>query len=135
MRLPDAIAPYASLIKWMIVVSVFCAVFIGGCHYGTGRQFTKDKEAIDKADARANANAAQAAILAGTLGQIDTETAEREASAKAEVRRAKDAAARAEQAAKKFQAELSTIERDIASAKRNPTCRKALEERVCAALH
>lgn len=31
MRIPDAIAPYASLLKWGLIVAVLFAAFAGGC--------------------------------------------------------------------------------------------------------
>lgn len=133
--LPLALAPYATLLKYGLLVALVLGGFVTGCKHGTARQFDKDIKAIEAADERANAQAHQAAILAGTLHQIDADTAAREASAKVEAQRAKDATARAEQAAAKLKGELATIERDIAKAKRDPSCRKALESPVCAILH
>lgn len=129
------LAPYAQAIKYAALALLVIGGFVTGCKHGTARQFEKDKAAMEKADARANHYAHQSAILAGTLSQIDNETAEREAQANAAARQAKDAARRSEQAAAKLKSELATIERDIAQAKKNPDCRKALESPVCAALH
>lgn len=135
MRIPDAIAPYASLLKWGLIALLAGGLFIGGCQHGKSRQYAKDQKAIEAADGRANAAAMQASILAETLRGIDDETAQREAQAKADAQRAAAAAQRAEQAAKAARAELAAIEADIAKAKRNPDCRQALEARACAALH
>lgn len=128
------LAPYANLIKWGLIVALLLGTFVTGCNHGTGRQFAKDKDAIAAADERANIQAQQAAILAGTLAQIEAETAEREASAKAVADKAKQAAARAEKAEKQLRSELATIERDIDKAKRNPDCKRVLESPTCARL-
>lgn len=126
-----AIAPYATAIKLGAAALFVLALIIPSCRYGQ----SMERGATERAQAEANKAKAGAAVLAETLRGIDAETAQREAQAKRDAKRAQEAAERAAKAAAVHAAQLAAIERDIEQAKKNPTCRKALEAPTCAALH
>lgn len=135
MRLPDAIAPYASLLKWILIAALLGVVFIGGCNHGTEEQLERDAKAMKAADDRANHEAAQSAILAATLLQIDRDTETALIAATEQAKRAMQAEARADTAAKDHAETVERVERDMAAAKRDPSCKAVLETQTCAALH
>ena len=135
MKLPDAIAPYAHLAKWLVLAVILLVAFIGGCNHGTNKQAARDAGALADADRRADADAAQIAILAATLVEIDKAALLEEEAAKAQAKQADAAVKRTEQADTQFKREVAGIDREIATARRDPTCREILEAKPCAPLH
>lgn len=87
MKLPAAVAPYASLLKWGLITAILFAAFAGGCSVQKGR----DADAIAAKNA-ALENAAVALRASGdALRRQNDENAKRVAAAEREARLKADA--------------------------------------------
>lgn len=130
MRLPDAIAPYASLVKWLLIVLLLAATFVGGCNHGKAKsaQVIADKDiALLKASG-------QLQDASNALNTVNAQTRFQQELAAAQARQAAAAVAQAERERNALRDRLGDIDSDIEAAKRDPDCRRALEAQVCAAL-
>lgn len=131
MKLPDPIAPYASLIKWILIAVILVGLPLGGFITGCSRGENNQQEKVDKAKAALAAEKQRADGLAETLNGINERTkksvedaerrrlnAEKEAStAKAETEKAKD--------------QVASLQVKLERSKRNPTCKSQLELELC----
>ena len=134
MKLPDEIAPYATLLKWLLLLVIASALFAGGCSRGKQIQFAKDEEAMKAADDRANHEAAQSAILKAKLAEISDATALAKTAADAQAKQADQAVDRTGKAAAQTERDIVYIDREVAKARRDPTCNELLERQTCALL-
>lgn len=130
MRLPDAIAPYASLLKWLLIVGLLVAVRVEGC---TAGKRSNDGE-IAVLEGRVDSLNAS---LTGFIKLYDQVNAQADASvrlAAEHAKRADMAEKRADKAGSVYVKEVAQVDRDLIQAKRDPTCNEILERPVCAAL-
>lgn len=127
MRLPDPLAPYASLIKWGLITLLSAFLFVSGCNYGEGRneqEVTKLQQNIQIL-MEANASWAQAAQERNQI--IEDNVKEGEALQKQGKRGAADLAGDRKDMDKAIAEGQRKLERAI----RDPKCNELLEMQVC----
>lgn len=128
--LPDALAPYASLLKWLLIALLLAATFVSGCQRGEANAAAD----VAKAD-QATSDARRERDDANNALRLVNEQAEFErAMAAAQAERAAAALRTAQRERDRYLEQLGTIDDDIRRAMRDPGCRAALEARTCAAL-
>lgn len=88
MKLPDAIAPYASLLKWALIAVMCAALFIGGCQ--RGKRVQAEAGARELAQAHGHRDALQRSLRAHarTFRAIAATTAANVRAAQARAKRA-----------------------------------------------
>jgi hypothetical protein len=131
MKLPDAIAPYASLLKWGLIAALLLGTFVSGCSHGraqSAQAIAKKNAAL--LDAAAALRASQSALQA-----VNNNAKAEQAAAKVQAKRAAAAEQRANEAADRLVRKYAQIEHEIELAKRDPECKRALEASTCATLH
>ena len=131
LRIPDAIAPYASMIKWALIGIILSSVFIGGCQHGKNKSAKKIAEKDQLiADITRSLKGAVAVFK-----KIEIEADRRIAAdkkSKTDAKKAGDVAAAELKEAKK---RIAAFEYRLQQSKRKPACKALLEmnvEDVCA---
>lgn len=130
-KIPDAITPYAALIKWALIGIILSAVFISGCNHGKN----KSAEKLAKKDATITNVTKSLKGAAKVLIDINAEAKRRiaaEKKAKADALKA-GAAVAAEK--EQMQKRIDSYEKKLKFAKRKPDCAALLAmdvEKTCA---
>jgi hypothetical protein len=107
MRLPDPIAPYASLLKVLVIAIMGAALFIGGCSHGKRVQLDIDQAKLGKASAALHVASNKLTAAANALWDIDARTKANKAAAEAQL-------AHAEVLAKQARTDHAQAEKDVA---------------------
>ncbi len=131
MRMPDAIAPYASLIKWALIGIILSSVFIGGCQHGKN----KSAEKLAKKDALIVAITNSLNGATKVFKSIEQEADRRIAQDKKSKADAKKAGDVADAELKEAKKRIAAFEYRLQQSKRKPACKALLEmnvEDVCA---
>lgn len=127
MRMPDALAPYASLIKWGLIALLSVGLFVSGCNHGENRG-DEDREMLqDRITVLENANASWAQAAEDRNKIVDDNVKESERIQGVANKDAKDLAK--EQTATERNVEQNTVK--LQTALRDPKCSELLEMSVC----
>lgn len=131
MKLPDPVAPYASLIKWILITVILVGLplggFLKGCSHGEARQQTK----VDKAKAELATEKQRADGLAETLNTINERTKKQVEAAERRKLNAEKQAAEAQAETEKAKDQVASLQVKLERSKRNPTCKSQLELELC----
>lgn len=127
MKMPDALAPYASLIKWGLIALLSMGLFVSGCNHGENRGERDRVELEDKIELLENANAswAQEAEERTKLALKDQESGEQL------MKEGSKAADRSEKEQKRTDSAVRDNQNKLDAALRNPKCAELLEMQVC----
>lgn len=127
MKMPDALAPYASLIKWGLIGVLSAFLFVAGCNHGVNRE--EDKVTVAEQNLTicqaANASWAEAAKTGNEV--VDSNV---RASEKIQKEAAKDAD-QIEDERKDTNKTISSNQVKLNTALRDPKCNELLEMMVC----
>lgn len=127
MKLPDALAPYALLIRWGIIAVLSGFLFVAGCNHGVNKseqkieQLEQDKTILQDANASwANAAEERSRLVEAAIkeGEKVQKEAVKGASRLANTRKATDKS-------------VASNQSKLDSALRDPKCNELLEMQVC----
>lgn len=121
---------YLLWIKLGIAVVALSVAFFSGCRV----QANQDADKREAQAARiADLNRALSDFV-GVFDDVNAQAARDKATAAKQAERAADAVKAADKRADRYRTDIQAIEDDIAKAKRDPDCKRALEQQTCAIL-
>lgn len=130
MKLPDQLAPYASLLKWALIAAICLLLLGGGFKAGCSHQAGKDRAAIAKKDKALAAAATSLRASAVALRAVNAEAERRIAQAELDQKAATAAGAVAEKARQAAEARNKKFDKAIQNARRDVTCAMLLDTDV-----
>lgn len=130
MKLPDQLAPYASLLKWILMAAICLLLLGGGFKVGCSHQAGKDRASMAKKDKALAAAAESLRASAVALRAVNTEAERRIAQAKVDKKAETAAGAAAEKARAAAESRNKQYDQAAKNARRDVTCAMLLDTDV-----
>lgn len=127
MKIPDVLAPYASLIKWGLIALLSAGLFVSGCNHGENRGEKELTRVENNLALCQQANASWAAAAEERNAVVDSNI---KASEKIQ-KEASKGADRIEDVRKSTDKAVAGNQSKLEAALRDPKCNELLEMNVC----